>query len=150
MFVNVGDSVLGKIVVGDRYDINRPTRDEYFLAHESTPVTIDCVSDIPGESSILGEIVHKHILATHNMVRSSFDIHEMTDYVRRATEPYKRSGEAQTGYNTQVSFRCTLNVRWRTIPMAPVLQSIRTYFTSTNDPTERALHVALHGRRASR
>lgn len=150
LFVNVGRSEMTEIAVGNRYDIHRPTRDQYFLAHERTPVTIDCVSDLPGESAILGDIVHKHILATQNPVRETFDIHELKGLSKGAPDVFKRNGQTQTGFSTPVNFVVTLNLRWRTIPMAPVLQEIRAHFTSTNDPTERALHVALHGRRGTR
>lgn len=149
VYVEKEESRYLKVVVGDRYGIDRRDRFEAFYAQTENPMTIQCVSTVRGESAVLGDHVWFHLMATKNLVRETFNIHEISNFTLGKTQPYRRSADVPDSWTTPVSFVCTLELRWFTRPNAPLLQEIylNLQTAGNGNPVEGAVELALYSKR---
>lgn len=122
LFVDKDQSVYGKVILGDRAGHTFKDGKEFEWTLSTVPVLIDCVAGTPGESAILGDIVQWTIHAASDAIQGAFALHDLSPPTLGRTIPYEADKEAWT---TPVSFRVQYNVRWTTVPVAPLLQAIR-------------------------
>lgn len=122
------------IVVGRRGEVTvaKMTLDNYVggiiptgaKAHHimaTMPLVIECNSETAGESSTIGELVWLFFLATRDIYRKDFGLHELSEPSLGETIPSKQDKEIWT---TPISFYVTYDIRWGTVPVAPRLREL--------------------------
>jgi hypothetical protein len=121
IYIDKGETAAGKVAIGNFVGQKLSTGLRAFYALGTSPIDIEVVSDVKGESAILGDIVWFYILAGREQIRSAFDIHEMTPPILGKTVPF----EGDKGqWSTHISFEVQFNLRWSTLPMGPLLEDI--------------------------
>lgn len=123
IFVDKDQSVYGKLILGDRAGHTFKNAKDYQWTLSTVPIVIDCVAGRRGESAILGDIVHWSLHASSDAIQGAFALHDMTPPTLGRTVPYEADKES---WSTPVSFQVQYNVRWTTVPIAPLLQEIAT------------------------
>jgi hypothetical protein len=149
IYVEKEETRYEKVVVGDRYGIRREDRFEAYYALTETPMTVQCVSTNKGESAVIGDHTWFHLMATKNLVRETFNIHELSNFTIGKTQPYRRSPDVDNSWSTPISFTCRVEMRWFTRPNAPLLQEIYLNLQriGNGNPVEGALEMALYSTR---
>jgi hypothetical protein len=87
----------------------------------SMAITIECESDNAGESSALAETIWGFILATRDIFRTDFGLHDIIEPSLSDTQYSKRDKDV---WVTAVQFEVIFDQRWGTEPIAPVLRDI--------------------------
>lgn len=121
IFVDKDQSVYGKLVIGDRAGHTFKNAKDFQWTLSTVPILIECVSGRKGESAIIGDIVQWSLHASSDAIQATFALHDMTPPTLGRTVPYEADKEA---WSTSVSFQVQYNVRWTTVPIAPLLQEI--------------------------
>lgn len=116
--VSVPQAALNSIAAGNRAAIRTPDRAEVFTAFDSMPVSIECRGKTSGETSVVADIVRASVACSRNGIRETFNFHDVS--LPGMTEPRKQDGY----YAAVVSFQVTVQVLWKTTPVAPRLQEI--------------------------
>ena len=149
IFVDKEETVLTQVVIGNRSNFDRQTRTERFYMQASIPITVRCVSDNRGESSILADYVWFHIASASNYIRSEFGINHIAAPVLSPTKIFRRSEGGVDVWNTSVAFAATIEFHWITKPIAPLLKEVRSVLTlnGNGDPTTGAIETVLRTRR---
>lgn len=111
-----------KAAIDNLAGVYQPTGLRVFHCMAGMPIIIECESDNAGESSALAETVWGFILATRDIFRKDFGLHDVTEPSLGDTIPGKRDKEV---WSTTVSFNVTYDQRWGTEPIAPVLRDIK-------------------------
>jgi len=121
IFVDKDQSVYGKLVIGDRAGYTLRDSKDFQWTLSTVPIILDCVAGRRGESAIIGDIVQWSIHAASDAIQSTFAFHDMTPPTLGRTVPYEGDKES---WSTSVSLQVQYNVRWTTVPIAPLLQEI--------------------------
>jgi hypothetical protein len=121
IFVDKDQSVYGKLIIGDRAGHTIKDGKDFQWTLSTVPILLDCVAGRKGESAILGDIVQWSLHASSDAIQSTFALHDMTPPTLGRTVPYEADKES---WSTPVSFQVQYNVRWTTVPIAPLLQEI--------------------------
>jgi hypothetical protein len=116
--VSVPQASLNSIASGNRASIRTPDRAEVFTAFDMMPVSIECRGKTAGEASVVADVVRAAVACSRNDIRETFNFHDVT--LPGMTEPRKQDGF----YAAVVSFQVTVQVLWKTTPIAPRLQEI--------------------------
>jgi len=116
--VSVPQAALTSIASGNRAAIRTPDRTEVFTAFDQMPVSIECRGKTSGESSVVADVVRAAVACSRNGIREAFNFHDVS--LPAMTEPKKQDGY----YSAVVSFQVTVQVLWKTTPIAPRLQEI--------------------------
>jgi hypothetical protein len=95
------------------------------------PVVFECKSEAFGESSAIGETAWAFILASRDIFRKDFGLHEITEPVLSDTMPDKTDKEV---WVTNVQFQVTYDLRWGVVPIAPRLRDIALHAGLKNNP----------------
>lgn len=125
IYVDKGSTVSSKIAVGNRAEIDHRTRDEIFLDHELSDMSIEVKAETRGQSATLADHVFHFLKACMNHICAEFSIHDISPPVLNKTLPYRDMGSEIELWSTTISFQVTCKAVWRTKPIAPVLQQIR-------------------------
>lgn len=87
----------------------------------SMPIIFECESEASGESSAIAETAWAFVLTTREIFRKDFGLHEISEPVLGDTAPGKTDKEVWT---TNVQFHVSYDMRWKTMPIAPVLKDM--------------------------
>jgi hypothetical protein len=121
IYVTKLDTIPGKVVLGDRAGVRLKDHTEGFGAIVTVGITLDCVSNDEAESTILGDIVQYTILTAQDVIQTEFGFYDISQPMLSQTTPFDRD---QKKWNTQVSFQVQFWVRWKQVPIRPLLQQI--------------------------
>lgn len=124
IFVDRGDVVYKKIVVGNRAEYDIPTGKDLHLIHAVTPISIMCVSKDRGESMSIGDIVAMYILGIMPEMREAFGFQDFETPVLATTQVYRRSSSDIEEWVTPVTTQVTCKQLWTAVPIAPLLREI--------------------------
>lgn len=124
LLVEKGYTQTQKVFVGNRVDIDLPTRTELFAAWATVPISVLCIGASRGNSATLGDVVLAYLLGSTNQIREAFNIHEITLPTLSDTQPYRQSGSHVEAWTTTLSMNVMIKFMWRTRPIAPVLREI--------------------------
>lgn len=132
IFVEKGDTVSGKVAVGNLAGQKLSTGMRAFYALTTVPIDIECVSDQKGESAQLADIVWFYILGGRELMRKTFGLHDMSNPTLGRTLPFEQDKQA---WSTHITFEVQFSLRWTTLPMGPLLNSIVARFRESGaDP----------------
>lgn len=123
IYVDKDDSVYAKLIIGDRAGHTWKNTKDFQWTLSTVPVLIECVSGRKGESAIIGDITQWSLHAMSDAIQAAFALHDMTPPTLGRTVPYEHDKEA---WSTPVSFTVQYNVRWTTVPIAPLMQELAT------------------------
>lgn len=123
VIVGVEGAQLNKVVNGNRAAVRTPDRTQVFYAHDTIPVQIRCHGREAGESATIADLVRKQIAVCANPIREAFNIHEISLPSMSAPQE-TREGDEAPSHVALVSFIVTNEVKWKTVPIAPLLQEI--------------------------
>jgi hypothetical protein len=121
IYVNRLQTVPGKVVVGDRAGVRLPDHLEGFGALNTVVLAVECVSNDEGESAVLGDIVQYMLLASQDVIQREFGFYDFSHPSLSQTAPYDRD---QTKWATTIEFNVQFWIRWKQVPIAPLLQQI--------------------------
>ena len=111
-----------KTHLGDRAGVHLPEHLEGFMALMDVALSIDCVSNDAGESSIIADIVQFMLLASQDVIQKHFGLHDIAHPVMGQTVPYPLAPE--TKWATPITLEVSFWVRWSQVPIAPLLQQL--------------------------
>lgn len=149
VIVRKGRTVPSSMMIGDRIGIHRPTREEWFHAQAPIPIEATCQSTVPLESAIIGDLVWFHILAAKNYIREAFGIHSISLPELGETRKSKKNSLGSDVWETPVSFTITVDFRWSTRPIAPVLSQITADLRNRGGGSETFGAISVHERPSS-
>jgi hypothetical protein len=151
IYVGVESTQYAKVVVGDRYGIDRSSRFEAYYAQAIHNIKVSVTSRSKGECNVLANIVHYHLIATKNIVRDQFSILALEGFTKTKPEPFRRSSDEPDGWIVPILFNATIEERWFTRPNAPLLAEIRADLELLGNSNARngALKLALYGNKKS-
>ena len=97
--------------------------DQYRAFHSlaNMPMSFDVEGENPGESCLVADTAWMFILATRDIFRHDFGLHEITNPVMGATRPKEEDKEV---WVTTITFNIQFDLRWTTRPIAPLLNEI--------------------------
>lgn len=121
IYIDKGETAAGKVAIGNFVGQHLPTGMRAFYALGTSPMDIEVVSDVKGESAILADLVWFYLLAGREQIRATFDLHEMTPPILGRTVPF--DGD-KNQWSTHITFEVQFNLRWRTLPIGPLLADI--------------------------
>ncbi len=122
--VSMPGAELQKFVVGNRANIRQQDRTELFIALDNVEARIKCFGGSAGEAGVIADIARIQIVATMNVVREIFNIHEISlPSISEPTEQQEAAGKPANFVST-LSFRVQSKVQWATRPDVPLLQEI--------------------------
>ncbi|MAG64354.1 MAG: hypothetical protein CMK74_00540 [Pseudomonadales bacterium] len=127
IFIDKEQTVYGKTIIGDRVEKTLTTRKDVHWCLATIPLIIDCVSSRRGESTILGDVAQWTIHAASDIIQGTFGFHSMSAPQLGRTVPYEADKKAWT---SPITFQIQYNVRWSTVPIAPLLQEIALHITA--------------------
>lgn len=134
LWVDRLQNVYGKVSIGayDQKSVEFNTRLEHMYMRGEMDVMVDCTSPNRGESMLLGGIVQDFLQMTMKPIMEVFAFHDISPMVLGRTEPFERE---RTLWTSPVSFRVGYEVRWATVPAAPLLNRVVGTLEDMNDPT---------------
>lgn len=121
IFISRGSAVTDKIIVDNRAGSYVPKDFKAYYGHITMPMMFDCESENAGESSIIAETAWAFVLATRDIFRADFGLHDITEPILGETIP---GTVDKTTWTTQVKFNVVYEQRWGTTPVAPVLREV--------------------------
>lgn len=122
--VSMPGAELQKFVVGNRANIRQQDRTELFIALDNIEARIKCFGGTAGEAGVIADISRIQVVATMNIVREIFNIHEISlPSISEPTEQQEAAGKPASFVST-LSFRIQSKVQWATKPDVPLLQEI--------------------------
>ncbi len=126
VYVTRQQTVPSQIAVGDRVGVRLTDHKEAFIALTTVVISIECVSNDEGESSILGDLLQHMLLASQDVILREFGFHDMSKPTLGPTVPYQRD---QNKYSTTIDFNAQFMARWSQVQVAPLLQQIAQRIT---------------------
>lgn len=111
---------------GHRGHINLPDRNEVYVMFTTSSMSILVGGRTRGESATLAEHIFMFLATCTPFIRETFSIHDISVPIMSKTTPQRRSGNDIEFWNTTINFQVQTKVLWRTKPIAPRLQEIRS------------------------
>lgn len=133
IYVTKLDTVPGKVVIGDRAGVRLSDHTEGFGAIATVGMTLDCVSNDEGESAILGDLVQYTILTAQDVIQKEFGLLDIAHPMLTQTTPFDRD---QKKWNSQVAFHVQFWIRWKQVPIRPLLQQISQRIITSGQDSE--------------
>ena len=131
IYIDKGETSPSKVALNNF--VGQRLRDTYtgFYTVATIPIDIDCVSDQRGESAQLADITWFYVLAGREQIRQTFGFHEMTNPLLGRTTPFEAD---KAHWSTRVSFEIQINLRWTTVPIAPLLREVVARYRNAEEP----------------
>jgi len=104
------------------------------------PMLLECGAESSGASSTIGDTVFDFVLATREIFRTDFGLHEITSPVMSDTIPKEDDKEI---WITNVQFQVQYDKRWATEPIAPVLREIGLAIRGRQNVSQTFVDIAL-------
>lgn len=125
VLVDKDTTQLLKPVIGNRAAWLPKEGLEVYYAIAQIPIEVMCLSEERGESAQIADFVWFHLVACTNLIREEFGIHDISPPVIGKTTPFRRTeGNKDSSWNTPIEFNVMVEYRWKTQPIAPLLESV--------------------------
>jgi len=121
ILIDKQDTIASKVAIGNFAGQQLHTGLRGFYSLATIPIDISVVSDRNGESAILADIVWFYLLAGREQIMHTFGMQDMENPVLSRTTP---SDVDKRVWTTRITFTITLGLRWSTLPISPILNSI--------------------------
>ena len=118
---NGGPMTASATGTGDFVGEKKQVQFKAYHCYADMPITMECESENFGESSAIAELIWAYILTCRQILRQDFGFQTVTYPVLGDTLPTDRSKDI---WVTSVQFQVSFDVRWATIPHAPVLRDL--------------------------
>lgn len=112
-----------------------------YHCYANMPITCECESENSGESSTIAEITWAYFLMARQIIREEFGFQVVTHAILGDTIPVERT---KSIWSTPVQFQVTFDLRWGTIPHAPILRDIGTRLRGRKGAEGYLTSLALH------
>lgn len=126
VYVTRLQSVPTREVVGDRAGVELKQHKEGFYAKMTVHIRMLCEANDEGESAIIGDTVQFTLLTAQDAIQEEFGFHDFKHPILGQTEPTDRD---QRKWVTPVDFSVDFVIRWSQVPIAPLIQQIRSRVT---------------------
>jgi hypothetical protein len=124
VYIDRGQTIYRKVAIDnrDQYSPSVMTRrlDQYISLVE-TDINIDVVAATKGESATLGNTVMEFIECSRNIIMTFFTLQDISPLIMNRTEAFQKD---ETLFNSPITFRTTHELRWASLPIAPVMREI--------------------------
>lgn len=121
IYVDHGNTASQKVVLDNRVGNNLPSGIVAYYCLANTEMMIECDAETPGESSLIGETVWFFLLATRDIFRKDFGLHDISEPILGKTY---NDLEDKTVWKTPISFGVTSELRWAVRPIGPLINDI--------------------------
>ncbi len=144
ILVDAAEVVPFKDSVGNFAGADLPVQLMGYYSRNRITMEVLVIAETRGECMVLADHVRAHLLATRQLVRRFFQIHELTEPVQGRTQPYRRDKDI---WETQLNFYVEIEMRWLTAPIAPLLQEIKMRLTQAGNGSVGvgAINIGLYG-----
>ena len=129
-----------KIVVDNFVGQHTPSGLRAFYTQANIPITFYCESENAGESSLIADTAWFFVLATRDIFRKDFGLNDISNANMGRTSPHEEDKEV---WVTPVSFVVTVDLKWSTRPIAPLLREIGLHIVERNNPDEFYHEIVL-------
>jgi hypothetical protein len=140
IYVDRGDIKVEKPVINNFVGQYTPQTLKAYFTQAHVPITFYCESENAGESSLLADTAWFYVLATRDLFRKDFGLYDITNAEMGRTTPHTEDKEV---WVTPVSFLVTLELRWSTKPIAPLLREIAMKIEERSNPDEFYHEIVL-------
>jgi hypothetical protein len=131
IYIDKGETIPEKVAIANMAGKHLPSGLTGYYTIASIPIDIEVVSDQKGESATMADTVWFYLVAGQELIKSTFNLHELTPPILGRTLPGDKDKEE---WVTHVTFTIQTHVRWATKPIAPLLQGIILRFRDAEDP----------------
>jgi len=131
IYVDRGDVTADKVVLDNMAGRYIPTGITAYFCQANVPIVFYCESENAAESCLIADTAWFYILATRDIFKKDFGLYDIREPVMGKTVPIDEDKQV---WQTPVSFGVTLEMRWATQPIAPLLRDISLKIGLTGDP----------------
>ena len=131
IYVDRGAVTANKVVLDNMAGRYVPSGLTAYFCQADVPITIYCESENAAESCLIADTVWFFILATRDIFRKDFGLYDIREPAMSETRPIDEDKQV---WQTTVQFVVTLEMRWTTTPIAPLLRDITAKIALTGDP----------------
>jgi hypothetical protein len=131
IYVDRDRIVVPRLIIGDKAEEFLTTGEKQYYTVATGQMAIDCVSSNKGESSILAEIVHSHLLMTGDVLLEFFRFRDFTPLTLGKTQPWDQDDRL---YHTRVTSEFSYDIRWKATPVASTVERMALTVTSKPEP----------------
>jgi len=134
IFVNIGQSSLGDVVIGDNAETLVARTKKYSYNRVNQGITINCESPLKGESHQLGWYTFVAIAAARDVLRAKYRIPNMGDFMLIPPRPAKKDRET---FISTINLSLTYELTWNVDAVQTDIRELafELDLTSANDPT---------------
>lgn len=139
VYIDKDQTSYGQVTLGNR-DQNQPSiltrRQEQFISFAQSDLIIDCVSPARGESAQIADAIQQYLHMSARIIGAVFSFRSLSPIVLGRTTPFQRQTDL---FNTQLTFRVEYEVRWTTVPAAPVLRALGSHLAANTGGVNQQL-----------
>ncbi len=140
IYVGTGDVTPNKNTVDNFVGENLPANFRAFHSMATMPIIFYCDGENYGESTLIADTAWMFILASRDIFRSAFSLHEITNPVLGQTTVMQTDKEI---WRTPVTFSVQFDLRWTTRPIEPLIREIGLAVSSSEHPADYYIQIAL-------
>jgi hypothetical protein len=108
-------------VIGDKHAVNRKSGSEVFYATADTSFTFVIEAEEEGEAAMLADVVLSTFMMGADLIERAYKFRKLGPFsISAASQPIHDTDVCQI----QVTMGLTFDVRWGTLPIAPLLNEI--------------------------
>jgi len=115
----------------DQMPVNVRTSMEQFYAGGECDISVDCTSPNRGESMVISSIVQDHLQMSSNIIQACFGLRDISEIILNKTIPFEKDKKL---FNSPIQFRISYEIRWASLPTAPLLRSFYAKLADKEDP----------------
>jgi len=131
IYVDRGAVSADKVVVDNMAGRRLPSSETAYFCQANVPITFYCESENAGESCLIADTAWFFVLATRDIFRKDFGLYDIREPIMSETRPIDEDKQV---WQTTVQFTVTLEMRWLTSPIAPLLRDLTVKIGLTGDP----------------
>lgn len=130
IYVDRGPVSADKVVVDNMAGRHLPSGLYAHFCQANVPITFYCESENAAESCLIADTAWFFVLATRDLFRKDFGLYDIREPSMGETRPVDEDKQV---WQTPVQFVVTLEMRWATRPIAPLLRDIALKIGLTGD-----------------
>jgi len=131
IYVDRGPVTADKVVLDNLAGHKAQTSFNAYFCQANIPITFYCESENAAESCLIADTAWFFVLATRDIFRKDFGLYDIREPAMSETRPLDEDKQV---WQTTVSFTVTLETRWSTVPVAPLLRDLVVKIGLTGDP----------------
>jgi len=131
VYVDRGPVSADKVILDNMAGKNLPSGLTAYFCQANVPITFYCESENAAESALIADTAWFFVLATRDIFRKDFGLYDIREPSMGETRPIDEDKQV---WQTPVQFVITLEMRWATRPIAPLLADIQMKIGLTGDP----------------